>query len=146
ALMPSAPRDSGESFLDWLRRHGQTEVAIERFWKTVLVSALNEEVERVSVSYAAQVFRESFLKSAAAGRMGVPRVPLTELYSVAGDYVGARGGEIQLRAGVQGFCPEPAKVLLQTAAGETIFDYLVSAVPFDALSRLLPVSEAAAPL
>ena len=47
-------------------------------------------------SYAAQVFRESFLKSAAAGRMGVPTVPLTELYSAAGEYIRARGGEVQL--------------------------------------------------
>ena len=31
ALAPAAPRDTGESFLGWLRRHGQTERAIERF-------------------------------------------------------------------------------------------------------------------
>ena len=93
ALAPIMPRDNGESFLQWLRRHGQTERAIERFWKTVLVSALNEELDRVSVPYAAQVVRESFLKSRAAGRMGVPTVPLTELYSRAGDYISARGGE-----------------------------------------------------
>src|SRR6201998_2593750 len=70
ALAHMAPRDTGESFLGWLNRHGQTVRAIERFWKPVLVSALNEEVERVSVPYAAQVMRESFLKSAEAGRMG----------------------------------------------------------------------------
>src|ERR1700704_4460778 len=45
ALTPMTPKDTGESFLTWLRRHGQTERAIERFWKTVLVSALNEDVE-----------------------------------------------------------------------------------------------------
>ena len=95
ALAPAAPRDQGETFLTWLRRHGQTKQAIERFWKPVLVSALNEELDRMSVPYAAQVVRESFLKSAAAGRMGVPTVPLTELYGVAGDYIAARGGEIR---------------------------------------------------
>ena len=103
ALAPMTPPDRGESFLTWLRRHGQTERAIGRFWKTVLVSALNEDLDRVSVPSAAQVMRESFLKSAAAGRMGVPTVPLTELYSVAGDYISARGGEVRLRAGVDGF-------------------------------------------
>src|ERR1041385_5464023 len=46
ALMSSVPRDRGESFLQWLRGHGQTEAAIERFWKTILVSALNEELDR----------------------------------------------------------------------------------------------------
>ncbi|HYX69035.1 MAG TPA: FAD-dependent oxidoreductase, partial [Terriglobales bacterium] len=80
SMMRRLPADTPENFLAWLRRHGQTERAIERFWKVVLVSALNEDLDRVSVYYAAQVFRESFLKSAAAGRMGVPAVPLSELY------------------------------------------------------------------
>ena len=64
------PKDRGESFLAWLRRHGQTEQAIQRFWKTVLVSALNEDLDRMSVPYAAQVIRESFLKSACRGTHG----------------------------------------------------------------------------
>ncbi len=46
ALAPAVPRDNGESFLAWLRRHRQTERAIERFWKTILISALNEDLER----------------------------------------------------------------------------------------------------
>src|SRR5215472_4159698 len=71
--------DPQENFLEWLRRHKQTQRAIERFWRVVLVSALNEDLDRVSVKYASQVFRESFMKSAAAGKMGVPRVPLSEL-------------------------------------------------------------------
>src|SRR5271154_6085225 len=37
ALAPAMPEDRGESFLDWLKRHGQTAPAIERFWKTILV-------------------------------------------------------------------------------------------------------------
>src|SRR5207302_9391146 len=94
ALAPAMPRDTGESFLGWLNRHGQTVRAIERFWKPVLVSALNEEVDRVSVPYAAQVMRESFLKSAEAGRMGVPTVPLTALYSAAGTYTRERQGDV----------------------------------------------------
>ena len=106
ALAPGIPADRGEPFLDWLKRHGQTGQAIERFWKTILVSALNEDLDRVSVPYAAQVVRESFLKSAAAGRMGIPTVPLTDLYGTAGDYIRARGGEIQFRASVESFRAE----------------------------------------
>jgi len=146
ALAPATPRDTGESFLKWLRRHGQTERAIERFWKTVLVSALNEDIDLVSVPYAAQVVRESFLKSAAAGRMGVPTVPLSDLYSVAGDYIQARGGEVRCRASVDTFRAELAKVKLQSASGEEAFDFLISAVPFDVLERMLPQSTTADPL
>ncbi len=146
ALAPAAPRDSGETFLNWLHRHAQTKQAIERFWKPVLVSALNEELDRMSVPYAAQVVRESFLKSAAAGRMGVPTVPLTELYSVAGDYIASRGGEIRFRSSVESFLPESDDVKLFVSGEQTSFDFVILAVPFDVLSRMLPQASAAEPL
>ena len=129
-LAPGTPRDTGDNFLTWLRRHGQTKRAIERFWNPILVSALNEELDRVSVPYAAQVVRESFLKSAAAGRMGVPTVPLTDLYSVAGDYIISRGGEVRFRSSVESFLSEPDKVKLLVSGEETVFDFVVFAVPF----------------
>jgi squalene-associated FAD-dependent desaturase len=146
ALTPSSPPERGETFLDWLKRHGQTEQAIDRFWKTILVSALNEDLDRVSVPYAAQVVRESFLKSAEAGRMGVPTVPLTELYGAAGDTIRVGGGEVQFRAAVESFRAQPSGVNVTINAQERTFDYLVLAVPFDALARILPHSPAAAPL
>jgi squalene-associated FAD-dependent desaturase len=146
ALAPAMPRDEGESFLTWLQRHGQTKQAIERFWKPILISALNEDLDRVSVAYAAQVVRESFLKSAVAGRMGVPTVPLTDLYSVAGDYISARGGEVRVRSGVESFLTEPDKVKLVVSGEETSFDFVVFAVPFDVLSRILPQTPEADPL
>jgi zeta-carotene desaturase len=146
ALAPSIPPDRGESFLDWLKRHGQTAQAIERFWKTILVSALNEDLDQVSVPCAAQVVRESFLKSAAAGLMGIPTVPLTDLYSQTGDYIRARGGEIQFRAGVESFRAEISEVNVTTNGQEQKFDYLVLAVPFDVLGRILPDTTSAAPL
>jgi zeta-carotene desaturase len=116
ALMGKLPEDTTENFAQWLARHGQTERAIERFWKPVLVSAINEDLDRISVRYGAQVFRESFLKSAAAGRMGVPRVPLTDLYSRGAEYIRSRGGDVRLRASVdsvrvaQGSSPVPELV------------------------------------
>jgi len=145
-LIPKSPRDKGKSFLSWLREHHQTERAIERFWKTVLVSALNEDLDRVSVPYAAQVIRESFLKSAAAGRIGVPSVPLTELYGVAGEYIQARCGEVRVRASVDSFQPQADGVRLFAGGSEMIFDFVVSAVPFDALSKILPQTSDAEPL
>ena len=145
-LSRATPRDRGESFLSWLRRHGQTERAIGRFWKTVLVSALNEDIDRVSVPYAAQVIRESFLKSAAAGRMGVPTVPLTELYNAAGAHIRRHGGEVKLRTPVESFHAEPSHVTLQIGGTHSTFDYVVFAVSFDVLARILPETSAAQPL
>jgi squalene-associated FAD-dependent desaturase len=146
ALAPAVPADNGKSFLAWLTRHGQTQQAIDRFWRTILVSALNEDLDRVSVPYAAQVVRESFLKSVAAGRMGIPTVPLTELYSAAGDYIRSRGGEIQSRSGVESFRAQDKSVSVAVGGREQSFDSLVLAASFDAVARMLPDSEAARPL
>ncbi len=146
ALAPALPPDEGKSFLDWLHQHGQTAQAIERFWKTILVSALNEDLDRVSVPYAAQVVRESFLKSAAAGRMGVPTVPLTELYNAAGEYIRARGGEIRFRASVESFSTGASGAIVVSNGTQETFDYLLLAVPFDILARMLPDAPDTQPL
>ena len=146
AIARGAEDDGSENFRHWLERHGQTPRAVERFWKVVLVSALNEELERSSVRYGAQVFRESFLKSAAAGRMGVPTVPLTELYSAAGDYIAQRGGEVRLRTPVEAFAADAEKVKLCVAGTEAAYDFFVAALPFNAIGGVLPQDEVAEPL
>ncbi len=145
-LMRGLPPDTSEDFLSWLKRHGQTERAIERFWKVVLVSALNEDLDRTSVHYAAQVFRESFLKSAAAGKMGVPTVPLTELYSAGVDYITARGGQVHLRCSADSIDPQLNSVTIK--AGDRTFtsDYAILAAPYNVLGKLLPDTSEAAPL
>jgi len=146
SLIARLPEETGEDFLSWLRRHGQTQTAIDRFWKVVLVSALNEDLDRSSVYYAAQVFRESFLKSAEAGVMGVPRVPLSELYGVAADYIRARGGEVRLRASAEDFRAGAEGTRVGSAGQDVAGDYLVLAVPFDVLAKMLPADPAAEPL
>jgi uncharacterized protein with NAD-binding domain and iron-sulfur cluster len=78
--------------------------------------------------------------------MGIPTVPLTDLYSTAGDYIRARGGEIQFRASVESFRTVPFAVNVTTNGEERQFDYLVLAVPFEVLGRMLPDSPSAAPL
>jgi squalene-associated FAD-dependent desaturase len=142
AIAERVPKEINEDFLTWLRKHGQTQRAIDRFWAPVLISALNEELDRVSFRYAAMVFRDSFLKSAEAGRMGVPIVPLSELYSVAVDYIRERGGEVLLRANVEGFHSDAAQAIVNVGGEEQKFDFVVPAVPFQGLSRLLPATVA----
>jgi squalene-associated FAD-dependent desaturase len=154
SLIEGVPADDGSSFLQWLKRHGQTERAVNRFWSPVLVSALNEELGNVSIHYGAMVFRDAFLKSAQAGRMGLPSVPLSQLYGVAADYIGERGGEVVLRASVEslGATNRRAWVAVRGDSGSTgqavaalegerrEFDYLISAVPFQVLAKLMPTA------
>jgi zeta-carotene desaturase len=139
SLIASQPKDDGASFQDWLQRHHQTHNAIERFWKPILVSALSEEMDRIAVPYAAQVVRES-MKSSEARAMGIPSVPLTELYNAARDYITSHGGSVRLRHSVQSFLPASQGVRLRVQDSEEEFDYAVLAVPFDSLAKLLPES------
>lgn len=138
SFMGDLPPDGPENFADWLTRHRQTPGAIERFWKPVLVSALNEDLDRISVHYAAKVMQDLFLKSADAGRMGVPTVPLSELYSHAIRYIEARGGRVLLRTGVEATALDQGRVVLQSGANAEAFDQVVLAVPYQALGKLLP--------
>ena len=138
-LMTRNPEDDGTSFQDWLQRHGQTPRSIEYFWKPILVSALSEDLDLISIPYAAQVVRES-MKSREARLMGVPMVPLTELYNAAKDYIVAHGGDIRFRANVQSFTPALDGVRIKLQDSEEQFDYGVIAVPAEMLGKLLPVA------
>lgn len=141
AMMRRPLPDDGNSFLQWLRDHGQTEQAIHRFWEPVLVSALNEELGRCSARYASLVFRDSFLKSADAGKMGVPSVPLTELYSKARAYIEGRGGSVRLRTVVEQVAPHADGVTLTLASGSgeaVAADAVIVASPWLVAGKLLP--------
>jgi zeta-carotene desaturase len=138
ALLSGVPQDNGQSFLAWLERYCPTAAAVERFWKPILISALNEDLDRVSVFYAGQVIRESFMKSAAAGRMGIPSIPLSDLYAAGAGYIQARGGEVFLRASVEAVAVEDAGVRLRTSSAETVSDLVVLTAPWDVTFKLLP--------
>jgi hypothetical protein len=150
ALALTPQPDTGISFLEWCRRNAQTENAIERFWKPILVSALSEDLDLISISYAAQVVRES-MKSPAARHMGVPSIPLTDLYNQAGDYIRARHGEIKFRTSLESFSPTSSHVQIRLAdreqgSRESAFDYLILALPFNNVASVLPDTPDAAPL
>jgi zeta-carotene desaturase len=146
ALMPALPADNGENFQSWLLRHGQTKQSIDRFWAPVLISALNDELDQVSVRYAALVFRDSFLKSAEAGRMGLPAVPLSQLYGQAASYIEARGGRVHLRASVDSIQADDKGVRVSVNGEEMRADYAILATPFNVVNKLLPDSPEMQPL
>jgi squalene-associated FAD-dependent desaturase len=141
ALMRPVPPDSGETLGAWLTRNGQTPGAINRFWRLVIASALNADVDEIALPYAAKVIRELFLNSAAAGSMGMSTVPLSELYSGAEQFLRERGGEVVFNASVDGasWDEETSQWTLTTRAGLQVADFLVLALPFEATAKFLPL-------
>ena len=138
-FMRGVPPDTEENFLHWLHRHRQTQRAIQRFWKPVLVSALNEDLDRISVHYAAKVFRESFLLSPQSGRMGIPSIPLSELYGAAIGYLRERGSEVSLRTSVESISPTENGWHISAAGQTHNADAVVLALSFEAMADLLPI-------
>jgi squalene-associated FAD-dependent desaturase len=139
AFLLKTPPDSEESFAQWLKKHQQTESAIRRFWHPVLASALNEDPEFISVRYAAKVFREAFLFSAKGGCMGIPRIPLSDLYGRAIAYIEARGGEVSLRTGGESFEPSGSRWIVHSTGGQNLAaDAVILALSFEGLAALIP--------
>jgi squalene-associated FAD-dependent desaturase len=133
---------SGENvtMLAWLQKHRQTARAIRRFWEVILVSALDEELDRIDARYGIDVFWKAFLSTRGGYRVGIPRVPLGELYEGTRKALADRGGEVQLRAGVRGFLVAGGRVdgvEREDGSVETA-DYYLAAVPQDILPELLP--------
>ena len=139
-MSPSAVDPSQESLGDWLRRHKQTEGALNRFWRLVLASALNAEIDEIAVRYAAKVIRELFLNSPEAGSMGMSRVPLSELYTNVTSFLSGRGGGVHLNTHVEGAAwdEETSQWTIRTRTGEHTSDFVVVALPFEAAAQLLP--------
>ena len=146
-LKGGSPEDDRQNFAAWLERTKQTQRAVEHFWKPVLFSALNEDPDRISLRYAAKVFREAFLFSAEAGRMGVPRLPLSEMYGRVAAAIECAGGKLHLRRTVEKLCRDvaSAKWRVQINGQVEDFDAVVLALSFDGLQKLLPTLPDVAP-
>ena len=126
------------TMLEWLQEKRQPARAIQRFWRQVLVSAINEELDRMAAIHALQVFERGFLTNPEFYQMGVPSVPLAHLYG-AEAWKKLGNVEILPRTPAQRVIVENGEVRgLATAGGELRADFYVSAVPFDRVGALAP--------
>ena len=131
---------NGISMLEWLKRRKQTPAAIERFWRVVLVSALDEELDRTDARFGVDVFWKAFLSNRRGYRMGVPSVPLAELYDGCKAEIEKRGGEVNLRAPLRAIhIRDGAVENLEFDGGRSeTADVYVFAMPHAELAELLP--------
>src|SRR5262249_29690288 len=122
--------------------HGQTPRTMDLFWSTVLVSALNERLDRMDVGHARKVLVDGFLTTKHGFEMELPLVPLGELYgSRMEDWLLAHDIAVRLATGVRGTDVDDEGGLrgLRLRTGEAVAaDFVVLAVPFDRLQALLP--------
>jgi squalene-associated FAD-dependent desaturase len=140
AMRLASPEDD-QPFAPWLKKHGQTRSVIDRYWAVVLVSALNEDPERIGLKYARKVFVDGFLRHRRGFEVEVPTVPLGRLYGEElTHWLQAHQVELRLNAGVRRFLVESSQVVgVELRSGEVLrADRYISSVPFDRLLDLLP--------
>ena len=127
------------SMLDWLHEKKQTPRAIDRFWRQVLVSAINEDLDQMAAAHGLQVFYLGFLSKADSYEMGVPAVPLAELYSEQA-WSNYPAVEIEHRATVQHLRIEKDQVTGALLSNGTLrtADAYVLAVPFERVRNIAP--------
>jgi squalene-associated FAD-dependent desaturase len=126
------------TMLDWLREKRQPRESIDRFWRPVLVSAINEELDRMAACHAFQVFWLGFLARRDAARIGLPTVPLAELYALS-RWQRIPGVRLHLRQPVERVAIEGGRAKGVRAAGATIpADHVIVAAPFEKAAALAP--------
>lgn len=122
----------------WLTAHGQSERLSEWLWHPLALAALNQSPAVAVAGPFVRVLGELFSSDPASAAVGLPAVPLDDLYAApARAFIEARGGSVHVKA--------PARVELNGAgavaavyAGGTRIETssVISAVPWFAFSRL----------
>jgi len=132
-----------QSCSSWLQEQRQTPGAIDRFWKPLIVSALNEEPSRAVADLLAVVIQKALLSGQDAGRFLLPKSSLLELfYPEIENLVRSAGGSVLLKTPVRRIFMENGIVsAMKTSGEETISaNFYVLALPPWALYDLLSAS------
>jgi squalene-associated FAD-dependent desaturase len=125
----------GETFASLLRRLGQSQSAIDRFWDVFIRPALNLRSEEVSAALAVFTVQTALLGERDASDLLLPTAPLGEVHGeAAGRTLARRGATVRTNARVLSL-EDDAAVLVD---GERIEgDVFVLALPPAESSRLL---------
>ena len=129
------------NFADWLIQQRQPANVVDRFWWVVLVSALSESLDRVSVAAARKVFVDGFLANRNGWEVWLPTVPLDELYSgQLTKWLTSHGVEVRLKSGVERLVINNRQVTaVELRNGERLSaQQFVLAVPQHRIGSFLP--------
>lgn len=124
-----------QTFSRWLRDHHQPQGAIDKFWRTVVVSACNLEPDALAASAAIHVFQGSLLSGPNASRIGVPVAPLSRLYEALPAALSRSAGVVHLGATVEHLNPTCVNTTTQPPLA---CDAAICALPFEKALRVIP--------
>jgi len=126
--------------LEWLERENQNEMTRKAFWNFIAIGALNTSLNKASARSLLIILKEMFLKGKNAATIILPGKGLTETYcNEAEKFIQENNGEVVLSEKVVELKVKNSKIVkVKTTTGElTDFDYVISALPFFALEKIL---------
>ena len=101
ALMRPVPSNSTRVLGAWLKRNGQTQGALDRFWRLVIASALNAEIDSHRAALCGQGDPRTVHELGLAGSMGMSTLPLSQLYAGAEPFLEYSGSSVHLNTNVE---------------------------------------------
>ena len=124
---------------EWLLSHYQTPRIVELFWEPILVSALGESVDKVSMSPARKTIVDGFAASRDAADLWVPRLPLSEMFGERlTDYVRGLGARVCTGATVRSVRRCGGGFELEgSGLNDDLFDAVVVATPWHRTADLM---------
>ena len=131
----------GETFYDWLKRHHQSERAIDNLWNLIILPALNDDVRHVSADMALMVLQVGLLGKPPDSAIGMARIGLTSLTGEpARRFIEERGGTLALGKTARALVMTDGLVSgVELSDGRLVEgDFYVSALPYDEIVRILP--------
>ena len=133
--------DDNETCDAWLTRLGQTQGIRAGFWDPLIWAVLNDDPLVASAAMLIAVVDRAFLGTRDASCLGVPRVPLTQLYvDQAMQYLADRGATVRLASPMRGLEIDADGVSgVRLRSGEVVSARtVISAVPPQPLLDALP--------
>ena len=124
--------------VDWLRQQRQPPSLCEWLWHPLAYAALNQDPAIAAAQPFVRVVAELFGSTPGASSMGVPSVPLDELYAEpAARFIEAHGGAVRRRVNARVEL-DPSGGQHRVLAGDEMLTpgAVISAVPWHALGRL----------
>ena len=136
AVAAEVPAD--ETVSAWLARHRQSPALCDWLWHPLAIAALNQSPDVAAAAPFVRVLGELFGPRPDDAAVGLPAVPLDDLYAApAKRAIEAHGGSVLLRSSARIVLDEGGRITAVRTGETTILaSVVVSSVPWHALGRI----------
>ena len=126
---------------EWLESEIQNESVVKSLWQIIAVGALNTSIEKASAITFRDILLKIFFRGNFASTIILPKYGLSQSYvNNAVDFIERKKEKVELSSNVEELVVKENKVVEIRTSNKsyTDFDFVISAIPFYSLLKLLP--------